>query len=158
LREPLSRLNEVDLVFVNDGLTPVEWVSVKSQQKMALDKFAHTKVHAVAGIGHPERFFDLLRKMGLEVVSHVFPDHYAIGEKDLNFNDALPIVMTEKDAVKCEAFADDRYWYLAVTANIDEVFKQKLLQSLEVRDEHKDEFKKHSYDVDYSMRHGGVRE
>jgi tetraacyldisaccharide 4'-kinase len=58
-------------------------------------------VHAVAGIGYPKRFFNQLRRYGLEVIDHPFPDHHAFSIDDITFEDELPILMTEKDAVKC---------------------------------------------------------
>ena len=76
------------------------------------------EVHAVAGIGNPERFRATLGELGLKPRFHAFPDHYKFSAADLEFNDDLPIVMTAKDAVKCEAFASERCWYLEVEAEI----------------------------------------
>jgi len=75
------------------------------------------RVHAVAGLGHPQRFFGGLRDHGLDVVEHAFPDHHAYVEEDLYFAERLPIVMTEKDWVKCERFAPANAWCLPVHAD-----------------------------------------
>jgi tetraacyldisaccharide 4'-kinase len=86
----------------------------------SLSSFRETGVHAVAGIGNPARFFETLREAGLKVYEHPMPDHHPYKAGDLNFGDALPIIMTEKDAVKCAAFADDRCWFVPVTAEFAE--------------------------------------
>jgi tetraacyldisaccharide 4'-kinase len=83
----------------------------------ALASWRGRRVHAVAGIGHPRRFFDSLRDNGLDVVEHAFPDHHAYAEEDLYFAERLPIVMTEKDWVKCERLAPANAWYLPVRAD-----------------------------------------
>jgi tetraacyldisaccharide 4'-kinase len=85
-------------------------------EALALAALAGRRVHAVAGIGNPGRFFDLLRRAGLEPVAHAFPDHHAYVASELEFADALPVLMTEKDAVKCQAFARTDRWYLPVDA------------------------------------------
>ncbi len=84
-------------------------------------------MHAVAGIGHPARFFRELRAQGLEVIEHAFPDHHAFAAADLAFGDALPVLMTEKDAVKCAAFADARLWYVPVAARFSEQDARQLM-------------------------------
>jgi tetraacyldisaccharide 4'-kinase len=86
----------------------------------ALSSFRGGGVHAVAAIGNPQRFFDMLRDAGLTLYEHAFADHHAFKPGDLNFGDALPVLMTEKDAVKCAAFADARCWYVPVTAEFTE--------------------------------------
>jgi tetraacyldisaccharide 4'-kinase len=77
-------------------------------------------VHAVAGLGNPERFFALLRGAGLEVREHSFPDHHQFVASDLDFADGRAIIMTEKDAVKCAGFRLDRAWYLPVSAELEQ--------------------------------------
>lgn len=125
LREPLSRINEVDFVVENGEknnknsfsvhYTPIKFVSVANAAiTKSLAEFASTTVHAIAGIGHPEQFFTMLTSLRLNVVSHIFPDHHAYTASDLIFNESLPIVMTEKDAVKCQSIADNNMWYLAI--------------------------------------------
>jgi tetraacyldisaccharide-1-P 4'-kinase len=86
----------------------------------SLSSFRGGGVHAVAAIGNPQRFFDMLREAGLTVYEHPFPDHHPFKSGDLNFGDSMPILMTEKDAVKCAAFADERCWYVPVTAEFTE--------------------------------------
>ncbi|MDO5609589.1 MAG: tetraacyldisaccharide 4'-kinase [Pseudomonadota bacterium] len=86
------------------------------------DEFAGRRVHAIAGIGHPDRFFDLLRAQGLGVVPHPFPDHHAYSASDFDFGSALPIFMTEKDAVKCARFAPEDSWCVAIEARLPEAF------------------------------------
>lgn len=84
--------------------------------------FAGRRVHAVAGIGHPDRFFDLLRSQGLGVIPHPFPDHHDYVPEDLRFSSDLPVFMTEKDAVKCARFAPDDSWCVAIEARLPEAF------------------------------------
>jgi tetraacyldisaccharide 4'-kinase len=81
-----------------------------------LDAIAGTAVHAVAGIGNPERFFNMLRSHGILVEGHPLADHARIGAKEVIFGDDRPVLMTEKDAVKCVGAADARHWYVPVTA------------------------------------------
>lgn len=122
LREPLKRLKQVDQVIINGKdmiLMPGNLVSLRrSDSVQPLQYFNHRIVHAIAGIGHPQRFFGLLEQAGITAIKHIFPDHYRYTEKDIQFNDGLPVIMTEKDAVKCFAFATDAYWYLPVKAQI----------------------------------------
>ena len=80
------------------------------------------RVHAVAGIGNPDRFFRALRGQGLDVIEHAFADHHAFGLADLRFDEDLPIVMTEKDWVKCAGFAPPNAWMLPVRAECPEAF------------------------------------
>ncbi len=86
----------------------------------ALDAFRAGRVHAVAGIGHPARFFRDLEERGLELIRHPFPDHHPFARGDLAFADERPILMTEKDAVRCAALATPRMWYVPVTAHLEE--------------------------------------
>lgn len=83
-----------------------------------LAAFAADRVHAVAGIGDPQRFFAMLRAAGLSPIGHAFPDHHAFGAADLEFGDGAPVLMTSKDAVKCRRFADDRCWEVPVDARL----------------------------------------
>ena len=82
-------------------------------------RFVGRTVHAVAGIGHPERFFATLATLKIDAIAHSFADHYRFTAADLAFPDAEAILMTEKDAVKCASFADARCWYLPVRARVD---------------------------------------
>ena len=129
LREPLGRLRTVDAVVFNGGdprpgtyamrleagpLTPLA-----GGEAVPAARWAGRRVHAVAGIGDPRRFFDLLAGLGLEVIPHPFPDHHPFRPRDLDFGDRLPVIMTEKDAVKCRFPVAGGAWYLPVTARVD---------------------------------------
>jgi tetraacyldisaccharide 4'-kinase len=81
---------------------------------------AGQRVHALAGIAHPARFFATLRALGFELIEHPFPDHHPFTASDLNFDDSLPVLMTEKDAVKCMDFASERCFYLPVRARMSD--------------------------------------
>lgn len=89
-----------------------------------------TKIHAVAGIGNPQRFFNTCRSLGLKILEHAFADHHHFKPADIEFDDQLPVLMTEKDAVKCVEFADERHWYLPVNAKLASHFDEKLLMHL----------------------------
>jgi tetraacyldisaccharide 4'-kinase len=84
------------------------------------------RVHGVAGIGNPARFFDGLRSEGIEVVEHAFPDHHAYVASNLHFDERLPIVMTEKDWTKCAAIAPADTWYLPVSAQCSPQFFEQI--------------------------------
>lgn len=141
LREPLTRLQDVDFVVANGSSQAGEHLMTLNQGRAralnrsdvtaALADFGRDKVHAVAGIGHPQRFFDQLRQAGLQVIEHAFPDHYPYQAKDLQFNDDLPVLMTEKDAVKYYRYASDRHWYVPVEAQLPSEFEQQLLAKLQ---------------------------
>jgi tetraacyldisaccharide 4'-kinase len=152
LREPRSRLGEVDaLVRLAVGEPPaptrdsagrdtamthepLAWRNVARPNALAEPSAWRSGiVHAVAGIGNPGRFFDLLRRLGLEPVCHAFPDHHRYVRADLEFPDATAILMTEKDAVKCAAFADGRCWYLPIRARIEPALIARLERTLRGR-------------------------
>lgn len=132
LREPISRLSSVDFVVTNgveQKLIPAAFYQVKNPNIVqSIDYFKKKTIHAVAGIGNPQRFFNSLREFGLNIIEHAFPDHYCFQAKDINFGDEI-VMMTEKDAVKCEKFAGDNVWYLAVQAELNEEFIKKLRNS-----------------------------
>lgn len=95
-----------------------------------LSSFAGQRVHAVAGIGHPQRFFTMLREAGIAVVPHAFPDHHAYTAEDFRFGSDLPVLMTEKDAVKCQALAGERFYAVPVEAELPEALWIALLDRL----------------------------
>lgn len=99
----------------------------------ALASFRGTGVHAVAAIGNPQRFFDMLRNAGLTLYEHPMADHHSFKSGDLNFGDNLPVLMTEKDAVKCVAFADERCWFVPVTAEFSETASRELIDLVLMR-------------------------
>lgn len=138
LREPVTRLRSVDFIAVNGGS------SLRREYPMRLQvgevrnlrderisyppqEFPHRQVHAVAGIGRPARFFQQMRQLGFSIVEHPFPDHHRFTPEDVAFDDDLPVVMTEKDAVKCRRFCGADAWYLAVEARPDERMETRLL-------------------------------
>ena len=107
-------------------------VSVRDEtKKFPIKHIANTKVHAVAAIGNPQRFFAMLRAKGFDVIPHIFPDHYLFKKEDLQFGDALSVIMTEKDAVKCHDIADDRFWYIPVDAKLSEEFADGILRKVQ---------------------------
>jgi tetraacyldisaccharide 4'-kinase len=139
LREPPARLASADLVVVNGapehaslaGVLPPAALRMRLEAgpavrldgraaACALGEFRGRRVHAVAGIGNPARFFAALGARGIEVIAHPFPDHHPLSARELAFGDDLPVLMTEKDAVKCLPFADQRLWYVPVSAEFSE--------------------------------------
>jgi tetraacyldisaccharide 4'-kinase len=136
LREPRERLQSVDAVVVSGSRTGAEHVfpnpnrfgmvlapraavSLQDGQARPLREFALRPVHAVAAIGNPARFFALLRSHDLEPIEHPLPDHAPIGRGEVDFGDGLDVLMTEKDAVKCQAGAGLRLWYVPVDAVVN---------------------------------------
>lgn len=95
-----------------------------------LASFSGHRVHAVAGIGDPERFFTMLRTLGIAVVPHAFADHHRYQASDFEFGSNLPVLMTEKDAVKCAAFATESHYSVPVRADLPEAFYVALLDRL----------------------------
>jgi tetraacyldisaccharide 4'-kinase len=131
LREPVSRLKQIDFVVTQPALQEDYVVSVKQATiQKPLTDFQQTRVHAVAAIGNPQRFFSSLREKNIDIIEHVFPDHYLYQAHDLNFNDNLPILMTEKDAVKCTHFADARCWFVPISVQISDEWGERVLQKL----------------------------
>lgn len=137
LREPLARARACDFQVVNVGESSAteigpdeirmsvslqDAVSLDGQETRALSEFAGRRVHAVAGLGNPERFFQALRGRGIEVVPHPFPDHHRFRAQDLAFPESLPLLMTEKDAVKCRSFAASERYAVPLRAVLPETF------------------------------------
>jgi len=112
------------MVLVGDTLHRM----TDSRDRQPLKAFAGQKVHAVAGIGDPKRFFLQLGAAGVKVQPHPFPDHHAFKPRDLEFGDDLPVLMTEKDAVKLRSAARPNWWVLPVTARPDAAFGDWLLR------------------------------
>lgn len=121
LREPASRLREVDAVVVNEGefghvgvihagIKAVRVVELSTGSEKSLADFEDQSVHAVAAIGNPGRFFDLLSRHGLVVEPHPLADHAILSPGDLTFGDERPVLMTEKDAVKCGSSEARNLW------------------------------------------------
>ena len=140
LREPLSRLEQVDFRICNGGAVAPGDIPMQLQggqiralvdgQEKSLADFAGQEVHAVAAIGHPQRFFASLRAQGVEVIEHAFPDHHAFMRSELAFNDDRAVLMTEKDAVKCLSFAQAHWWAVPVRAVLPQAFFDELDERL----------------------------
>jgi tetraacyldisaccharide 4'-kinase len=151
LREGARRLAEVDAVVVNGPpcrplpgpaigekafsmtLQPRQLVRLDTGEGASTAAWRGRTVHAVAGIGNPERFFATLRSLGLDVMEHPFGDHHRFTPEDLAFDDERDIVMTEKDAVKCGAFASGRMWYLSVAAQFESDDASRLFSRVRAR-------------------------
>lgn len=149
LREPETRLTSIDAVVVNISHSPKVGLRASAppafamslrarefynllnpEHRAAPEHFRNRRVHAVAGIGNPQRFFEQLQHLGLTFGAYAFPDHHAFSPADLAFDDADVIVMTEKDAVKCRLFATEKCWTLRVDAEIDPAFGELVLRKL----------------------------
>lgn len=137
LRESKARLNSVDFIVNNSGPTdegeylmnvsPSRFVHLKSGKSYPIEDWPmHKQVHAVAGLGNPGRFFDLLARLGFDIIRHPFQDHHNFHEQDIHYLDHLPIVMTEKDASKCKDFNNNKIWYLTIEADVSDKFINEL--------------------------------
>ena len=150
LREPRSRLGRVDAVVTlvaskpapagGDGREtqmwhePLPWRNLVDESLVAdVGRWRSEKLHAVAGIANPQRFFDLLRALGLDPVCHAFPDHHRYRRAEIELPGASVILMTEKDAVKCTRFGDARCWSLPIRARVDPALVERLEGSLRGR-------------------------
>jgi len=136
LRELPSRLKSVDLIVTNGkGKGNESSMALKSYafhrindetQLKATNDFEDIEVEAVSGIGNNERFYQQLRELGIRVRKHSFPDHHQYRAKELQFGGSAPILMTEKDAIKCKKFSIHDAWYLRVDALLENRFYEKL--------------------------------
>ena len=140
LREFSSKLKTVDAIVCNhkkviDGSYLMKYkgyflINLKTNKKIHLSNLRLKNIHAIAGIGNPNRFFDYLKTFNIEFNSSIFQDHYRFSKKDFrNMNDKN-IIMTEKDAVKCQKFSRKNFWYLPVTAEVDSKFIDVILKKL----------------------------
>jgi tetraacyldisaccharide 4'-kinase len=147
LRESLAQLTRADLIIVNGAAEHPSLAGLPAERTLnmqlamgdavrvdgqgaarPLRDLAGERVHAVAGIGNPSRFFRALRAQGIEPIEHPFPDHHPFSAQDFDFGDATAVLMTEKDAVKCVHFADARLWYVPVTAQFSAADGQALVR------------------------------
>jgi tetraacyldisaccharide 4'-kinase len=129
LREPIKRLDSVDLIITNGipfGKNQYEMKLIPENPSI-LQNLAGKKIHAIAGIGNPKRFFQLLRDYDIDVIEHAFPDHYSYRPEDILFPDNFPIIMTEKDAVKCTSFITSKHQVLRVKAEVNPLLEAKLM-------------------------------
>jgi len=143
LRERVTRLDDVDLVVYNGGsdnlasysLQALNLIKLGGDTELSLADFKATlapatKLHAVAGIGNPSRFFYQLRASGLDIIEHGFSDHHHYQKTDFSGWEHDCIIMTEKDAVKCDQLALTDAWYLEVEADFSEVLEAQLATQL----------------------------
>lgn len=141
LREPLSRLKKVDAVVTNGGTVDAGQYAMRLNGNnfynlidpdltMSSENFRSTRNHAIAGIGHPQRFFAHLKSLGIACTPHAFADHHPYVASELSFKECDAVLMTEKDAVKCAAFADARYWVLRVDAEFDSALTDLILRKI----------------------------
>jgi tetraacyldisaccharide 4'-kinase len=145
LREKPERLNSVDFKIINGEtahpLIPssfkmmVEGITLYALNSLQLTRslidFKHQTVNVVTGIGNPERFLSTLQQAGLKTILKKFPDHYTFQEHDLLIDNNFPIIMTEKDAVKCRDFKIKNVWYLPISARVESPFDELFLQRLQ---------------------------
>jgi len=153
LREPARRLAGVDAIVTNgaalfphEDLPPapplfemrlvgsVFYNLLNPQQQVGPEHFLQRHVHAVAGIGNPHHFFGHLRELGVSFTAHPYPDHHPFiaadfTALDLGADDA--VIMTEKDAVKCERFCTENFWALRVDAEVEPGLGERVLRKLE---------------------------
>lgn len=141
LREPIAQLARFAFRVCNGGPAQRDEIPMRLVGDMAvgvsgapetrpLESFSGTRVHAVAAIGNPQRFFDSLRAHGIDVIAHAFVDHHAFVADDLAFGDELPVLMTEKDAVKCTRFSKANFWCVPVRAELPATFFDALFGML----------------------------
>tara|TARA_R110002072_G_scaffold90500_7_gene202490 strand:+ start:40628 stop:41647 length:1020 start_codon:yes stop_codon:yes gene_type:complete len=149
LREPLSRLKSIPYLVVNGAsnarsygqsslnqkafnmtLHAESLINISSEETKPLADFSNERVHAVAAIGHPERFFTTLNDAGIKLEIHAFGDHHAYQESDFQFDQTRPIIMTEKDAVKCELFELKDTWFLPVSAKLNGDLAEQIIKDV----------------------------
>ena len=151
LREPLERLHEVNRVLVQTegqdvdvpylrrgsdklasafSLLPKQMRRLDESMVQPLGEFSGKMVHAVAAIGNPRRFFRMLEAHGMQVIPHPYRDHLQLTIEQLTFGDGSPIVMTEKDAVKCTGMAVENCWYVPVTVKFPNAARSNWLEEL----------------------------
>lgn len=142
MRERAARLNSVDVCIANGGVAQAGEIAMKLQARDAVNLLSGERrpaaelpqVVAMAGIGHPPRFFATLEKQGVEMVREVpFADHqaYSLAQLAALVQPQQTLLMTEKDAVKCRAFAQPNWWYLPVDAQLPQQQAEQLLQRIE---------------------------
>ena len=116
-------------------LVPVALVNLASGERLGPDALADQRCAAVAGIGNPQRFFSTLAEQGYTAECRAFPDHHAFVPEDLAFAAGRPLLMTEKDAVKCRSFASPDWWYLEIAASLEPAFIDAVVMALRDRGE-----------------------
>ena len=140
LREFRSKLKTVDAIVCNhkkviDGSYLMKYkghllINLKTNKKIHLNNLSLKNIHAIAGIGNPDSFFDYLKTYNILFSSSAFQDHYKFSKKDFRDMNDKNIIMTEKDAVKCQQFSRNNFWYLPVIAEVDSKFTDVILKKL----------------------------
>ena len=112
---------------------PIHWVNLVTNQSINIQDWSKDKiVYGIAGIGNPTSFFSLLRSLDFQVIEKIFPDHHEFIDTDFSELNDLPIVMTEKDAIKCKLLKNPNCWYLKIEPIIDEKFRNNLFKKIKV--------------------------
>lgn len=143
LREPQRRLNSIDAIVCHDENTFAGAFAMQlrgqtfynlanPKQTVVADYFNGKLVKALAGIGKPERFFNGLTRLGVTFEGISFDDHHAFTAQDLDNIACDALLMTEKDAVKCQPFAQPHYWVLPVDADIESGLLALILAKLKM--------------------------
>jgi tetraacyldisaccharide 4'-kinase len=151
LRESMDRLNEVQHIVVNGEpareipqlarasrmqLEPRTLVNLVSGEKRPFAGAPFNmgnKLQAVSALGNPQRFYALLERLPYQLERFTFPDHHnftAADFKQQGIDEHQPVVMTEKDAVKCRQFAKNNFWYLSVEVNLESQFVERLIEDI----------------------------
>ena len=147
LREPVKRLQEADLILLNqrDDSRPARLDppsvtyrirlgnlrALKSEAIRAVAELNGQTVHVITAIGHPQSFISALEQLGLHVDARILPDHARLSRADIEFNDDLPVLMTEKDAVKCQHIADSRHWAVTTQVQLSTADEAQLIQCVQ---------------------------
>ncbi len=142
LREPVSRLRRVDFVILNQHCSPgyhcidlaaEKFVNLATGEELRIEEMSAHRVHAVSGIGNPERFYQLLSDAGMQIDKNSHPDHHDFTASDIEFNDNLPVIMTAKDAVKCRHYASGKHWYLKLKVQPSASFIRQFTATLRLK-------------------------
>ncbi len=139
LRETQARLKQVDLILYNGQSSDAAsfyldadcYYSLQDDSELALSSLEGRRVHAVAGIGHPQRFFDMLSAKGIMVIPHTFADHHPFSETDFEFGDESPVLMTDKDAVKCQGFKRPDLYRVPVKLHLTDIAQARIDQLID---------------------------
>lgn len=146
LREPRERARESALRLMPSWMTPtggdyksgnhhvarrklgLPYALVEPTRQATFATFSQSRPAVVAGIAHPRQFYDALKRTGVQGQLYPFPDHHAFRASDFDALGDRAILMTEKDAPKCRAFADHRMWVVPLTVHLAPETKRKLLR------------------------------
>ena len=159
LREPITRLRCVDLIMSNgiafqDNQYDMSLVPENDTTEEYLKTLKGKTVHAIAGVGNPERFFESLKAYHLQIIPHVFPDHYDFKPKDIRFTDDFPVIMTEKDGVKCHRFMTNKHRVLRVKTSVNPLFDARFLVLLQEKMLKRSKFYERQVTMEKGESHG----